>query len=362
MAQRTPQTGRQPASFGLRAIAALAAIALLGLASGCATRLPGSFSIDNPYGRVNWQEDGRYKASLHTHTKASDGAMYPHEVIDRYKALDYDILAITDHDHVSYPWTGLSKLYGKKYENRDPDEVGMLDIPGNELSKHHHMGSYWTRYKGKRKEVWSLISTRLRGGQVMMNHPGRYGKKASWYVKLFKRFDHLTGIEVYNQGDRYSGDRKKWDEILTLIMPHRPVWGYSNDDMHKLPHLGRNWNVFVLPRLSDRWIRKGMKDGLFYFVYAPKGHKGAKPPEIESIKVDEKRMTIRINATGCKSIEWIADGKVVASGPELNMGTTMGINHYVRAVLHGPKDGTLAGTQPFGIRGLPSPETPVSQN
>ena len=38
------------------------------------------------------------KGNLHAHTTFSDGRRPVHEVIARYRALDYDFLAITDHD------------------------------------------------------------------------------------------------------------------------------------------------------------------------------------------------------------------------------------------------------------------------
>jgi len=40
------------------------------------------------------------KIDLHVHTDFSDGALTPTEVINRYKKLQYDIIAITDHDGI----------------------------------------------------------------------------------------------------------------------------------------------------------------------------------------------------------------------------------------------------------------------
>jgi hypothetical protein len=317
---------------------------------GCLSLPPDAIRVDNPYADASWHTDHHRKTSLHVHTKVSDGRLYPHEAIDAYKALSYDILAITDHNKVTHPWTTLHETYGEGYENRDPVVVGMKDIRGNELSSHHHMGSYWADHNGTETEDESLQATAAKGGQTLLCHPGRYKKPDDWYVDLFTRYPHLKGMEVYNQGDRYPGDREKWDNILTLMMPDRPVWAFSNDDMHRREHLGRNWNVLLIRKPTDTVIRRALDQGQFYFVYCPKGHDGAAPPEINSITVNERKGTIAIEAENFASIQWISEGKVVDEGTVLNLRETEGLGSYVRAVLHGPADDTIAGTQPFGLR------------
>lgn len=339
---------------GLQTVLAATGVVALATAlfSGCVNGKPaptaGLSTIQNPYASVDWEKDGRYKSSLHTHTRGSDGKMYPHEVIDRYQQLDYDVLAITDHNKVSYPWTELHTLYGEGYENRDPETVGMLDVPGNEYSRHHHTGGYWTMYEGSPTEVESLEASLALGGQTVLFHPGRYKKPVEWYTNLFLRFPHLKGMEIYNQGDRYPGDRAKWDAVLSVLMPERPVWAFSNDDMHKREHLGRNWEILLLPELTDAEVRRGLDDGLFFFVYSPKGHDGPEPPVIQSITVDQREGTISVRVSGHERLEWISDGKVIHDGETLNVNRVPSIGSYVRLMVYGAED-TVVGTQPFGM-------------
>ena len=66
------------------------------------------YIIDNPYDDVNWEMFGRYKADLHAHTSRSYGWFSPHVVVDRYHDLGYEILAVTDHNMVTYPWHDFS--------------------------------------------------------------------------------------------------------------------------------------------------------------------------------------------------------------------------------------------------------------
>lgn len=339
-------------------------VLVLVLFAGCATA---PWDIQNPYATVNWAEDGQYKANLHTHTTRSDGRLHPHMVVDEYHALGYSILAITDHNEVTYPWTAFSELKlserslermkeepetmpeTAEYEDRDPAALGMIDIQGNELSSHHHMNSLFNDHNGTKTEEESLKATAAKNGITFFNHPGRYDKPVEWYLDFYHRYDHLAGLEVYNSGDRYPHDRELWDAILEKTMPDRPVWGYSNDDMHTLLSLGRNWSMFVLPELSHEWVRRGMEQGLSYFIYAPRGHRGAAPPVIEAIRVTPEKGLIEIEAAGYESIEWICKGETVHEGKKVNLNKLDGADTYIRAVLHGA-DRTVACTQPFGIR------------
>ena len=325
--------------------------------------------ITDPYGELDWAAYGQYKANLHTHTTTSDGTMNPHVVVDTYQALGYAVLAITDHDEVTYPWTAFSEMRASslssrrmftvahrmpkslEFEDRDPDRMGMVAIQGNELSMHHHMGSYFSDYRGTADLEASLAATAANGGLAMLFHPGRYNRPVEWYVELYRRYDHLFGLEVYNQGDRYPGDRRLWDAILDRTMPERPVWGYSNDDAHDLSHIGLNWNTLILPELSVEAVRRAMERGHSYFVYAPLGPGGPAPPVLEAVTVDDRNATLEVTARGHTQVDWVSSGAVVASGERVALDELEGLGAYIRAELRGA-GGTVVGTQPFGL--LPS--------
>ena len=356
------------AAHSLSSLCLLALLPLL----GCTTppdavlrgdALPG-FVIENPYAAVDWEVFGQHKANLHTHTTVSDGRMNPHEVIDRYHALGYTVLALTDHNAVTYPWESLTDLVPSgpskrrvanddlqsgdlAFENRDPAALGMVAIQGNELSSHHHMGSFLSDHNNTANEDASLAAIAAKDGLAMLYHPGRYGQSLEWYLDLYRRHEHLFGLEIYNQGDRYPLDRELWDAILTELMPDRPVWGYSNDDMHTLGQLGRNWTLFLLPELSEAHVREALVNGHSFYVYVPRGHERPQPPRIRDIQVDAD--TIRLVASDYEEIVWISDGHVVHRGPVVSLGTTTNLGAYVRAELHGT-DRSVTGTQPFGIR------------
>lgn len=341
---------------------------LILIITGCQPK----WSIDNPYADVDWSMDKQYKANFHTHTTRSDGRMNPHSVVDKYHELGYSILAITDHNKVTYPWTSFSEMEvndaSKKrlekeeleessldYENREPLKLGMLSIQGNELSHHHHIGSYFSDHNDTQTVEESLKATVAKNGLLMFNHPGRYTRDNSevytldWYVDFLQKYDHLIGIEIYNQGDRYPNDRELYDAVLSRTMPNRPVWAYSNDDMHHSAKLGYNWNLMLLPELTEEWVRKGMQQGRSFYVHAPLGHNGSKLPEIREVRVNNRKGLIEINAVGHDSIRWISNGVVVHRGSRLLLKDQHEIEKYVRAEIYG-SDNFVMGTQPFGIR------------
>ncbi|MDD5644127.1 MAG: hypothetical protein PHO00_01600 [bacterium] len=353
---------------------------VLGFLSGC-TFSATDWEIRNPYSEIDWTEYKQYKANFHTHTVYSDADSAPHEVIDAYKKLGYHILALTDHDSdhyaarpkILYPWTELNAIYNEikdkpnptwrwkgmpyrdisvVWQDRNPDELNMISIPGTEISRSHHIGSLFNDYAGNTSsEKTAIEEIGHHGGIAIMFHPGRYSKTVEWYVGIYRNYPYLIGLEIYNQGDRYPNDRDTWDAILTGIIKERPVWGFSNDDMHNpKKELGRNWNIMLLPELSSEWVRRGIENGMFFFVYAPDGHNGPSPPVIRSITVNPQKGTICLDVTGHERTEWISEGKIVYQGDSVDLNEIPGLGVYIRAVVYAADSNTIVGTQPFCVK------------
>ena len=327
---------RNNVSRGILLISIAFAAAIL---CGCASS---RWNIDNPYADVDWNRHQRVKANFHTHTTQSDGSLSPAEAIGKYHELGYQALALTDHNKVTWPWEVYDSGAGR---------LGMVAVQGAEASRHHHIGALFCGVPGASSETGTLAQVRRQGGLAVMHHPGRYGWPAKRYVELFREWDQLAGMEVFNQGDRFPGDRKTWDEVLAVLMPEgRPVWGFSNDDMHRDAQLGRNWNVLLVPALSPQAVRRAVEQGAFFFVYAPKAREGTMPPSISAISVDSKKGIIRIKASGYERIEWISGGKIVHRGDTIDLAAKTNVNGYIRAVIHAAGGSSLTCTQPMRIR------------
>ncbi|GEM_PF-365308 len=345
-----------------------------------ALREPVELVFVNPYAGVSWETIGYYDANLHTHTNFSDGGYDPHYAIDTYHGMEYDILALTDHDsmHVDvwpralYPWTALNEIYhqikdersvrfdapyaevvDEEWQNRDPDELGMVSIPGSEISRTHHIGSLFNHYAGGTEdEETAFREIGERGGLAMFFHPGRYNRDTEWYVDFYERHPHVVGMEVYNQVDRYPVDRRKWDSVLYKLMPDRPVWGFANDDTHSDAHFGRNRNVFMLSEFTKEHIFEAMKRGhLYFFVPEQQGTR----PAVKLTGVTVTDDTIRLEIEGeYARIDWMTynpetnDNHAVANGLEVAIHDLAPPTTFVRAVIISEEGRTY--TQPFGVR------------
>ncbi|HUU69337.1 MAG TPA: dockerin type I domain-containing protein, partial [Planctomycetota bacterium] len=290
-----------------------------------------SLTILNPYSTVDWVTHGQHKANFHTHTTNSDGSLSPAAAINEYVTKGYSMLAITDHNHVTWPW---------------PSQP-IFAIQGNELSSGHHMNSLFCGYASTSSDENVLLSgVQQAGGIAILNHPGRYSYTADWYANLFRTYNHLFAMEVYNQGDRYPNDRVKWDQVLGLLMPDKPAWGVSCDDAHVQSHMGNNWNVLLLTSVTEEEVRSALLNGRFYFTR--KTSSTSPVPVIDSIAVNAGNATITITGQNYTEIRWISNGQLIHTGATLNCETTPNVGTYVRAELHGPAG--ITHTNPFAIR------------
>ncbi len=332
----------------------------------------------NPYAGVDWSSHTRCKASMHAHTTESDGTQSPAEVIDEHHAKRYDILALTDHDAIpGWPGTERGSTWPWTSYGRDPDELGMLAVEGNEFSLIDHVNGYFTgvwteeELRGGTHDrfaedlPWIIDQIGVRGGLAQINHPGRYDRSLSFYLELFDRHRHLHAIEVFNQGDRCPQDRQRWDHLVTAMRragSHYPLWGSSVDDSHQASHIGRNYHVYLLPDRDEAALREAMTAGAYWFVHDPRGASDDRhddggsgfwtaAPMIE--RIDVTPAAISIEATRYDTITWSTDdGVPLGDGERLALNDEQ-LGSYVRAVLRG--DGRAATyTQPFYLGAAPA--------
>ncbi len=258
----------------------------------------------------------------------------------------------------------------------------------NEQSISDHLNTFWTPWLNP---AGSTLESKIAHVDDMtgnpdpimhINHPGRYygGSKTTTgpngedlgglaatdpvkvkrYVDLFTTYPiSLVGMEIVNKvsdGDSYS-DRILWDSILAETLPGRNVWGFSNDDAHSVSALGYDYNRMLMPSLSEKNVYASMKAGTFYSTALVakrelgssfKGDRAKPAPTITNIAVNEKDDTISIQGTHYTRIEWVADGKVIATGNTLDLDTVgKNVDNYVRAQLIG--ENGISFTNAFGV-------------
>ncbi|MGN0569160.1 MAG: cohesin domain-containing protein, partial [Candidatus Fimenecus sp.] len=263
----------------------------------------------------------------------------------------------------------------------DRDNRGMVAIMNSdEQSVSDHLNTFFTPFNNEQGATLesNIAKTQELGGICHINHPGRYtggrntsgtaGEEASnnpetikKYTDLFMKYDAVVGMEIINKldGDSYS-DRILWDNILKETMPEgRFVWGFSNDDTHSTAATGHSYNMMLLPSNNPENVRESMENGTFYASAKVAKREGYtitdlsvindyQPPIITNIQVDNDEDTITIDGEHYNQVEWIADGKVIATGNTIDLNDHEGeINSYVRAQLKG--DEGISFTQPFGV-------------
>lgn len=318
--------------------------------------------LNNPYGDADWDTMGIYKANLHCHTRRSDGASQPAEMIDAYRERGYHILAITDHDYrtqnayekVTYPWQD----YG-----RDPEELGMVAIPGQEISNIHHLLSLFNEWPGHGTGSVERALNEIgnHGGLAVWAHPNIYwsvpnrqGYSLEWYLESYHDYSHLVGFEIFNGhyiGPGRPNDHEMWDNILVELLPDRQVWGFGNDDAHSIRGIGTGYNKIVTAELTQAAVREAIEKGRFFATSTniiPDLEGPA--PKVTSFVVNENEGTIQLTAENYSEIHWISGNEIVHKGSTLDIENQalrdVRVN-FVRAAVWGP--GGVTMTQPVTL-------------
>jgi len=283
------------------------------------------FTILNPYEDVVWGTWGSYRAALHSHTHYSDGSNSRWDTVQRHYNLDFDILAITDHDYVTVAWdecNGTAQggraaptsgpltsaqrtaiINGTHPSSTRTRQNGMIEIPfTNEPSRGHHINTFFSNVPQNlnTNESNTLRLASEANGFAILNHPGRHtrspdgiagqaggagGAAASnnpaeiaRYVNWFNRYPGAIGIEIINRLDHETrSDRILWDNILAQTMPHRPVWGFSTDDSHGVNGVGFSYTMMLMDELTVENTRTAMETGAFYAVTRVARREGIRP-------------------------------------------------------------------------------------
>lgn len=379
----------------------------------------GKFKITNPYESVSSlieNDENHYKTNLHTHSTYSDAASSMTEMIDEFYELDFDILAMTEHGIYGKEWDKepaiiplflFQKLLRRKRSHPNTQHFkeivnGTYRPAGNRRTKKrglqcvpdaieanmlvlalNHVNGFFTDDSlegicGKENDYENPIKRiEETGGISHINHPTDWLKakkhpdcaeipeNVAFFADLFERYNSCVGMEVFNMYDIPNrSDRILWDELLKVIIPQgkRNIWGFSNSDAHRTTQIDTAFMDFILPEFSLENLRSAMESGTFFSIarYAKNelgetfAGSGAYPT-VMKITADNAAQTISLTGINCKTVEWIADGKIIQTfeaekDGEISCTLDLAkhkekISCYVRAQLKG--NGGICATQPF---------------
>jgi hypothetical protein len=247
------------------------------------------------------QGDGVWlRCQLHAHTTNSDGDATPAGLCAHYRALGFDVLAITDHWHVT-----------------SHAHDGLVVIPSSELSCHHPgpAGEAEALALGvdvlpeERQPFASLEAMAAwigaHGGVPVLCHPYWSGLQPA----DLDAAPSLVAVEIWNGGSELLNGNGlstvHWDDALQR---GRMLWGMATDDCHRPgldSHLG--WTWVHAPERSAEAALDALRQGRSY---------GSAGPRIEAVEVAGDGVEVRCSparAVRLRSGPW--DGCSVVADP-----------------------------------------------
>jgi hypothetical protein len=197
------------------------------------------------------------RGNLHTHSKQSDGAAAPQDVIDDYARRGYGFLMLSDHD-----------VYTSEEAYRQWESRGMILIPGNELAGGPHLlhvdADRKVDSRPSRQEMINEINAAPRGFAIV-NHPNWEGKFDHATIGQMREWTGYLGLEIYNgiitvlDGSPYATN--KWDILLS---EGRRLWGFANDDSHRPQLVELGWNTAYVKERTVAGVVEALRNGRFY--------------------------------------------------------------------------------------------------
>jgi hypothetical protein len=252
-----------------------------------------------------WESDGIWlRCQLHAHTTNSDGEPTPAGLVEHYARAGYDVLAITDHWHVTplahddilvLPSAELSGAVDGPFEEADVLAYGIDELP----ARREKFPSI--------AEAASWIVTQ--GGVAYLAHPYWSGLSEHHYLGA----PDLTGIEIFNGGcEQQQGNGLSvvhWDAILGT---GRPCHGIATDDSHYAGQDSRlAWTMVRARERSREAVLDALRSGAFY---------ASSGPEIRDVRTDSSGVDVRCSPARSVTLRsGIWDGcRVNASALDMN--------------------------------------------
>ncbi|MBQ9097730.1 MAG: PHP domain-containing protein [Clostridia bacterium] len=218
------------------------------------------------------------KGGLHCHTTRSDGALSPEQIMNVYKDLGYDFLAITDHRKYNLtnyaPEIGLTIIPGMEYNNAPRRSIadggrcfhtlclGPLKENGNGFEQDQEC----IPCPADNQEEYQpyLYEIHEKNNITVVNHPVYSKIPPSYFEKLRGNF----AMEIYNADSALHNmdtDAQYWDEILGKGIK---IYGIASDDAHSIHLCGSGW-VMVNSENNVDSILKALFKGAFYSSCGP---------------------------------------------------------------------------------------------
>ena len=211
------------------------------------------------------------------------------------------------------------------------------------------------------------------GGLSHINHPGDFlesinnidavsdKENVAFFGDLLLEYDSCLGIEVFNENNSVTPyDRILWDNLLMYCLPYgKNVIGFSNTDAHRTKDIDTSFSIFMMEENNVENIKETMQSGALFAVTRKLKENSLIGPEKEIdarntdipypvfTKVAVDGHTVNVKAENADTIQWIADGKVIAKESITNGEFTLDLDK-----IEGAEDFTYIRAELFGKGGI----------
>ena len=239
---------------------------------------------------------GRFwRGNLHTHSNLSDGALPLDDVVNRYKAVGYDFITMSEHfiHHFNYPIADTRHLRGNDFTTILGAE---LHAPVTSAGEWWHIlaaGLPLDFAPVQPNETGPQIAKRAAdaGAFVGIAHPAW----SQLTIEDGRALSFAHAVEIYNHGCAVECDRGDGFYLLDQLLNegHKHLTAFATDDAHfkSADHFG-GWVHVKAESLDPDLLLAALKRGEYYSSQGPQFH---------DIKLDGHELTVT-----CTPVDTIA--------------------------------------------------------
>jgi hypothetical protein len=208
---------------------------------------------------------GRFwRGNLHTHSNLSDGALPLDDVVNRYKAVGYDFVMISDHftHHFNYPLADTRHMRGNDFTT----------ILGAELhAPVTTAGEWWHIVAAGLPLDFAPVQPADAGAFIGIAHPAW----SQLTIEDGRALSFAHAVEIYNHGCAVECDRGDGFYLLDQLLNegHRHLTAFATDDAHfkNADHFG-GWVHVKADSLDPDVLLAALKRGDYYSSQGPQLH------------------------------------------------------------------------------------------
>jgi hypothetical protein len=255
----------------------------------------------NPYSRntTRW-----WKVNLHAHTRAwggmTNGRSTPEETVSRYRAMGYDVAAISNYHQIAATKAGELAVYEQGY---NVFKSHILVVGARRVD-------WWDYplFQGPSEKQDRIDRLHGEGALVILAHPElRLGFSG-------RDLQRLTGYEAIEVASHFGNAEGLWDAALSAGRFSAAVGGDDSHASQDPRQTGRVWTMIMAPSVAPRDIIRGIRDGATYVVQSsvPAAH-----ADVALKSVETSGDTIRVSVDGADAtVTFIGRGGRVLSVAE----------------------------------------------